>query len=191
MQKPTAHYVTHVLINFRFVRKITFPASDAILSRKGEERGGHLVSRQHSYSPSCVIPRHVVTHVIINLNDSITLRSERMNPLLVAPAVLSGNEILKLNVREQRRVKRSICHCYLFHSLHNGQIAVAFLDNIHRHVQIRVINLEEIRHPVIRAMRRVGTHVCVHIHKEGCKKGIEGIRSHLRSHALLPKLASK
>jgi len=45
-------------------------------------------------SPSYVISRHVVTYIIINLNDSVTLQSERTNPLIVAPAVLSGNEIV-------------------------------------------------------------------------------------------------
>ena len=62
------------------------------------------------------------------------MRSERMNPLLVALAVLSENESVEFDFREPKRMKPKKCEYYLFHSLHNGQIAVTLLDNIHRHV---------------------------------------------------------
>jgi len=114
MQEPTAHNITHVLINFGLVGEIAFPSSDTILSRKretGKECGGHLVSKTtHISPPVCVFPRHLVTHVVINLNDDITMRSERMNPLLVCPAILSGNEIVDFTVRAPKRMNRSFAN---------------------------------------------------------------------------------
>jgi hypothetical protein len=46
---------------------------------------------------------------------------------------------------------------YLLHSLNNSQIAEALPDNTHRHVRVEVVDLEEIWHPVVCTMRRVGT----------------------------------
>jgi hypothetical protein len=62
---------------------------------------------------------------------------------------------------------------YLFYSLHSRQISVALHDGIHRHVGVDVVDLEEVRNPIVRAMCRVCSHLCVDIHKERCAMGVE------------------